>query len=100
VQAMGKAYLVNKLMFFIWYYDRPDILKWDGLDCTVKVGPLARALVTTNYRLKDYFVRLEQLGVITNLKATYGSVSFTAVIPKPIIKAVMVSTAFPDKESA
>lgn len=85
---MGKAYLVNKLMFFIWYLDRPDIFKWDGLSCTCKIGPLARAMVTTNYRLKDYFAKLEQLGVITNLKASYGSVSFSAVIPKPIVNAV------------
>jgi hypothetical protein len=80
---------VHKLVYYVLYVDRPDIFSW-GKDLTVtaKLSPLSKALSTTNYRLKDYFVKLEGLGVITDLSAVYNHVTFKVNFPPSLVKLV------------
>ena len=73
---------VHKLIYYLLYIDRPDIFtKQEGLSYSAKLSPLAKALNTTNYRLKDYFCKLEELGVITQLTASYGEVEYYLCVP-------------------
>lgn len=70
-----------QVLVLLLYGTFPDWAEWDGPGVTIRLGPLARLIGVTNYRLIGYLQWLETMGFIEDLEHTHGKASLKLVAP-------------------